>query len=159
MTPAIRIVERAKVAHRVLTYTHDPGAPAYGPEAAAALGLDPRQVFKTLVLSVEGAPRGSELAVALVPVTQQLDLKAAADALGAKRVALADVALAERATGYVVGGISPLGQRKRLRTVIDASALSFAELFVSAGRRGLELALAPADLVRLTEGATAPIAR
>jgi Cys-tRNA(Pro)/Cys-tRNA(Cys) deacylase len=159
MTPAIRTAERAKVAHRVLVYTHDPSVPAYGPEAAAALGLDPRQVFKTLVVSVEGAPRGGELAVALVPVTQQLDLKAAADALGAKRVSLADAAAAERATGYVVGGISPLGQKKRLRTLIDTSALQFAEIFVSAGRRGLELALAPVDLVRLTDGATALIAR
>jgi Cys-tRNA(Pro)/Cys-tRNA(Cys) deacylase len=159
LTPAIRTAERAKIAHRVLTYTHDPSAPAYGPEAAAALGLDPRQVFKTLVVAVEGAPRGGDLAVALVPVTQQLDLKAAADALGAKRVSLADAAAAERATGYVVGGISPLGQKKRLRTLIDASALQFAEVFVSAGRRGLELALAPADLVVLTEGTTTPIAR
>ena len=159
MTPAIRIVERAKVAHRVLSYTHDPSAPAYGEEAAVALGLDPRHVFKTLVVSVDGPRPGATLAVALVPVTGQLDLKAAADALGGKRAALADATLAERSTGYVVGGISPLGQRKRLPTLIDASALAFAEVFVSAGRRGLELALAPADLIRLTEGTTASIVR
>jgi Cys-tRNA(Pro)/Cys-tRNA(Cys) deacylase len=159
MTPAIRIVERARIAHRVLSYTHDPAAPAYGPEAAAALGLDPRQVFKTLVVAVEGARRGAELAVAVVPVGQQLDPKAAADALGGKRVALAEAALVERTTGYVLGGISPLGQRKRLPTLVDASALDWPEIFVSAGRRGLELALAPADLLQLTEGTTASIAR
>ena len=159
MTPAILVVERARVAHRVLSYTHDPAAPAYGVEAATALGLDPRQVFKTLVVAVEGTRRGAELAVAVVPVTQQLDLKAAADALGGKRVALADAALAGRTTGYVLGGISPLGQRKRLRTTVDASALDWPEVFVSAGRRGLELAVAPADLLRLTDGTTASIAR
>jgi Cys-tRNA(Pro)/Cys-tRNA(Cys) deacylase len=159
MTPAVVAVERARVPHRVLSYAHDPSAPAYGPEAATALGLDPRQVFKTLVVSLEGAPRGGALAVAVVPVSRQLDLKAAADALGAKRAAMADVAAAERATGYVVGGISPLGQKKPLRTVVDASALEWPELFVSAGRRGLELALAPTDLLRLVGGITAAIAR
>ena len=158
MTPAILAAERARITHRVLSYVHDLAAPAYGPEAAAALGLDPRQVFKTLVVALEGGRR-SELAVALVPVMQQLDLKAAADALGGKRVALADVALAERTTGYVAGGISPLGQRKRLRTIVDESALGWDEIFVSAGRRGLELGLAPTDLVRLTEAVTAVIAR
>lgn len=159
MTPAIRTAERAGVAHRVLSYTHDPAAPAYGLEAAAALGLDARQVFKTLVIALEGVERSAALAVALVPVAQQLDLKAAADALGAKRAALADVALAERTTGYVVGGISPLGQRKALRTLIDETALEWPEVFVSAGRRGLEIALAPADLVSLTNGKAAAIAR
>ena len=159
MTPAIRAAEGARVAHRVLSYTHDPAAESYGTEAAAALGLDPRAVFKTLVVSVDGAPRGAALAVALVPVARQLDLKAAAEALGAKRVTLADGATAERATGYVVGGISPLGQRRRLRTIVDESVLAWPEIFVSAGRRGLEIALAPADLLRLTQGATAAIAR
>lgn len=158
MTPAIVAAERARVAHRVLSYVHDPAAPAYGPEAAAALGLDPRQVFKTLIVATEGAPRDA-LATMIVPVDRQLDLKAAADALGAKRVALADVAQAEKATGYVVGGISPLGQRKSLRTVLDASALDWPEVFVSAGRRGLEIALAPADLLALTNGTAAAIAR
>ena len=159
MTPAVVAAERARIAHRVLSYEHDPAAPAYGPEAATALGLDPALVFKTLVVQAEGAARGGGLAVALVPVARQLDLKAAAHALGAKRVALADAALAERTTGYVVGGISPLGQRKALPTVVDESALALPEMFVSAGRRGLELALAPADLLRLTRGSTAPIAR
>jgi Cys-tRNA(Pro)/Cys-tRNA(Cys) deacylase len=158
MTPAIRAAERARVAHRVLSYAHDPAAPAYGPEAAAALGLDPRQVFKTLVVAAEGGPRAA-LAVAVVPVAAQLDLKAMADALGAKRVSLADPALAERTTGYVVGGISPLGQRKALRTVVDASAMEWPEVFVSAGRRGLEIALAPADLVKLTGAQVAPVSR
>ena len=158
MTPAIRAAERARVAHRVLSYEHDPAAPAYGPEAAAALGLDPRQVFKTLVVAVEGGAR-AELAVAVVPVSSQLDLKAMADALGAKRVALAEPAAAERTTGYVVGGISPLGQRKALRTVVDASALEWPEVFVSAGRRGLEIALAPSDLVRVTGAHIAPVSR
>lgn len=158
MTPAVRAAIAAGVPHRVLAYTHDPAAPAYGPEAAALLGLDPRAVFKTLVVELEGA-RGAALAVALVPVDRQLDLKAAATALGAKRASLADVASAERATGYVVGGISPLGQRRALPTVVDASALALDECYVSAGRRGLELALAPADLLRLTRGTTASIAR
>jgi Cys-tRNA(Pro)/Cys-tRNA(Cys) deacylase len=159
MTPAIVAAERAGVRHRVLSYEHDPAAPAYGPEAAAALGLDASQVFKTLVVAVEGAPRGVALAVGIVPVARQLDLKAMADAVEAKRVAMADVALAEKTTGYVAGGISPLGQRKPLRTVLDESALAYDEIFVSAGRRGLEIALSPADLVRLTSAATAAIAR
>jgi len=159
MTPAIRAAEKAKVAHRVLSYTHDPAAPAYGPAAAAALGLDPRQVFKTLVVSVEGGGRKGVLAVAVVPVAQRLDLKAMADAPHAQRVALADVGLAERTTGYVVGGISPLGQRKALPTVIDASAEGLPRMYVSAGRRGLEIALAPADLARLTRASFADVAR
>lgn len=159
MTPAVVAAERAGIGHRVLSYAHDPAAPAYGPEAAAALGVDPRAVLKTLVVALEGAGRGGALAVALVPVDRQLDLRAAAAALGAKRAALADAARAERATGYVVGGISPLGQRRRLPAVVDAGALAWSEVFVSAGRRGLELALAPADLVRLTGAATAAIAR
>lgn len=159
MTPAIRAAERARVAHRVLSYTHDPAAPAYGLEAAAALGLDPRQVFKTLVVSVERGARGAGLAVAVIPVAQQLDLKAAADALAGKRVSLADATLAERTTGYVVGGISPIGQRKLLPTIVDSSALSWPEIYVSAGRRGLEIALGPADLLLLTSGTAATVAR
>jgi Cys-tRNA(Pro)/Cys-tRNA(Cys) deacylase len=157
VTPAILAAERSKVPHRVLAYRHDPAAPAYGPEAAAALGLPPAAVFKTLVVAVEGGT--SALAVALVPVDRQLDLKAVATALGAKRAVMADVAAAERATGYVVGGISPLGQRKALPTVLDASAMAHEELFVSAGRRGLEIALAPGALLELTHGTVASIAR
>lgn len=159
MTPAIVAVERARIAHRVLSYPHDPSAPAYGLEAAAALGLEPSAVFKTLVVSLDGVARNMSLAVALVPVAQQLDLKAAADAFAAKRAAMADPALAERTTGYVVGGISPLGQRKALPTIVDESVLALTEVYISAGRRGLELALSPPDLLRLTHGTTAAITR
>jgi len=139
----------------VVEYEHDPKAPSYGLEAAQALGLDPGCVFKTLVAEGDGR----QLAVALVPVACTLDLKALAAAIGAKRVAMADPAAAERATGYVVGGISPLGQKKRLPMVIDDSVLALDTVYVSAGRRGLEIALAPADLIRLCAAATAPIAR
>ncbi|GAA3640126.1 Cys-tRNA(Pro) deacylase [Streptomyces chitinivorans] len=136
------------------SYEHDPAAPSYGEEAAEALGLDPGQVFKTLVADVDGA-----LTVAVVPVSGSLDLKALAAAAGGKRAAMADPAAAERATGYVRGGISPLGQRRALPTVVDASAEGHATVCVSAGRRGLEIELAPADLVKLTGAVTAPIAR
>jgi Cys-tRNA(Pro)/Cys-tRNA(Cys) deacylase len=146
------------VAHTLHAYEHDPRAHdrglAYGTEASLALGLDPRQVFKTLVADVDGT-----LTVAVVPVGAQVDLKALAAAVGGKKGAMADPAAAERATGYVVGGISPLGQRKRLPTVVDSSALGQAEILVSAGRRGLDVALAPRDLVELTGAVTAPIAR
>jgi Cys-tRNA(Pro)/Cys-tRNA(Cys) deacylase len=155
MTPAVRAAERAKVPFRVLEYTHDPAAESYGLEAARVLGLDPASVFKTLVVRTDAG----RLAVALVPVSATLDLKAAAHALGARRLEMADVKEAERATGYVVGGISPLGQRKALPTVIDASAAALPTIHVSAGRRGLELALAPADLVRLCRATLAPVAR
>ncbi len=128
--------------------------PQYGLEAAAALGLDPGRVFKTLVATVDG-----RLAAAIVPVANELDLKALAAALDGRRAALADPVEAERATGYVVGGISPLGMRRRLPTVLDRSAADFATVFVSGGRRGLQLELAPADLARLTLATEAPIAR
>lgn len=146
------------VPHTVHAYEHDPRGRekgvSYGMEAAAALGTDPAQVFKTLVADVDGA-----LTVAVVPVDAHLDLKALAAAAGGKRAVMADPAAAQRATGYVVGGISPLGQRRRLPTVVDSSALAFASVLVSAGRRGLDVELAPADLVRLTEARTAPVAR
>ncbi|HET9655587.1 MAG TPA: Cys-tRNA(Pro) deacylase [Kineosporiaceae bacterium] len=146
------------IAHTLRAYDHDPRAHdrglAYGLEAAQALGIEPQRVFKTLVADVDGA-----LTVAVVPVDAQLDLKALAGAAGGKRAAMADPAAAERATGYVVGGISPLGQRRRLATVVDASALDFPTVLVSAGRRGLDVELAPADLVRLTGARTAGIAR
>jgi Cys-tRNA(Pro)/Cys-tRNA(Cys) deacylase len=147
-TPAIVAAERAGIAFAVHEYAHDPKAPSYGLEAAEKLGVDAARVFKTLVADVGGA-----LTVAVVPVTAQLDLKA----LG-KRSSMADPKLAERATGYVAGGISPLGQRKRLPTVVDVSALAFETIHVSAGRRGLEIELAPGDLLRLTGGRTAAIA-
>ena len=156
MTPAIRAAERAGVPFRVLEYAHDPKAESYGLEAAEALGLPPAHVFKTLVVQPEG---GGALAVALVPVSASLDLKAVAQALVAKRVGMAPPAAAERATGYVVGGISPLGQRRQLPTVVDASAAALETVYVSAGRRGLEIGLAPDDLLALTRGRLAPVAR
>ncbi len=140
------------MAHTLHTYEHGSGA-AYGPEAAEVLGQDPARVFKTLVAEVDGT-----LTVGVVPVSSMLDLKALAAAVGGKRAKMAEISDAERATGYVAGGISPLGQRKRLATVVDASAQEFPTMFCSAGRRGLEVELAPADLARLTGARFAPIA-
>lgn len=154
-TPATVALEKAGLPFTVHAYTHDPASElSYGDEAAAALGTARERVFKTLVAEVDGA-----LTVAVVPVAGSLDLKALAAAAGGKRAVMADPADAERATGYVRGGISPLGQRKRLPTVVDASALGFATVFVSAGKRGLELELSPHDLVALTAAATAGVAR
>ena len=154
-TPATVALTAAGVPFSVHAYVHDPTtASSYGEEAAQAMGVPAERVFKTLVADVDGA-----LTVAVVPVSGALDLKALATAVGGKRAAMADPAAAERTTGYVLGGISPLGQRKRLRTVVDASALDHPTVFVSAGRRGLEVELSGADLVRLTDAATAPIAR
>jgi Cys-tRNA(Pro)/Cys-tRNA(Cys) deacylase len=153
-TPATVAAERAGVQFRTHEYSHDPTAQSYGDEAAAALGQSTDRVFKTLVADVDG-----RLVVAVVPVSQQLDLKALAAAAGGKRAAMADPLLAQRATGYVVGGISPLGQRKRLATVVDESASAFDTVYVSAGRRGLEIELAPGDLVALTQATVAAIAR
>ncbi len=152
-TPATVLLGKQKVAHRVHAYRHDPRAESYGVEAATALGIDAGRCFKTLVATVDGA-----LTVAVVPVTGTLDLKALAAAVGGKRAEMADPVLAERTTGYVRGGISPLGQRRRLATVVDLSAEAFETVFVSAGRRGLEIELAPADLVRLTAATVAPVA-
>lgn len=154
MTPATVALGAAGVPFTVHSYEHDPAAASYGEEASQAMGVAPERVFKTLVADVDGA-----LTVAVVPVAGSLDLKALAAAAGGKRAAMADPAAAERTTGYVRGGISPLGQRKRLATVIDASALGHPTVFVSAGRRGLEVELAPRDLVRLTGAVTAPIGR
>ncbi len=153
-TPATKALERAGIEPRTLAYEHDPKAESYGLEAATALGLDPARVYKTLLAQVDG-----RLTVAIVPVERQLDLKALAAAAKGKRAEMAKVADAERATGYVAGGISPLGQRKALPTVIDDSALEHPTVFVSGGRRGLEIELPPADLQRLTRAAAAPIAR
>ncbi len=151
-TPATALLAREGVEHRLHSYTHGTGAP-YGPEAAEALGLDPTRVFKTLVADVEGV-----LTIGIVPVSATLDLKALAAAVGGKRARMAEIAAAERATGYVAGGISPLGGRKRLPTVLDSSATELPTMFCSAGRRGLEVELAPADLARLTGARFAPIA-
>ncbi len=152
-TPAVAAAVRAGIAHRVLEYRHDPDAEAVGVHAATALGLPVERVFKTLV-----ADTGERLLVAIVPVAARLDLKALAVLAEVKRVEMADPKAAERATGYVVGGISPLGQQRRLATFLDASALAFPTIFVSAGKRGLELELSPADLLALTGGSAGPIA-
>ncbi|MCP2167981.1 Cys-tRNA(Pro) deacylase [Goodfellowiella coeruleoviolacea] len=151
-TPATAVLVKQKVPHSLHAYEHDPRADSYGLEAAEALGLPPERVFKTLVAEVDG-----RLAVGVVPVTGQLDLKALAAALSGKRAKMAEVSAAERATGYVAGGISPLGQKKRLPTAVDASAAQWDTIFCSAGRRGLEVELAPTDLVRLTGAVLAPI--
>lgn len=153
-TPATVALTRAGIDFTLHEYAHDPRAGSYGHEAAEALGLAPERVFKTLLADVDG-----RLTVAVVPVSGQLDLKALARAVGGSKAAMADVAAAERATGYVVGGISPVGQRRQLPTVVDEAALPQPTVFVSAGRRGLDLELAPADLVRITEAITARVGR
>ncbi|MGW1022486.1 Cys-tRNA(Pro) deacylase [Streptomyces sp. NPDC002577] len=153
-TPATVALTAAGTSFTVHAYEHDPAHPSYGEEAAEAMGVSPDRVFKTLVADVDG-----ELTVAVVPVSGSLDLKALASAVSGKRAAMADPAAAERTTGYVLGGISPLGQRKKLRTVLDASAEKHETICVSAGRRGLEIELAPADLTTLTDAVVAPIGR
>jgi Cys-tRNA(Pro)/Cys-tRNA(Cys) deacylase len=153
-TPAVTVLEQKGLAYVLHPYVHDDSATSYGDEAARALGVDPMRIFKTLVVDGDHG-----LAVAVVPVARQVDLKAAAHALGAKRLTLADQQHAQRSTGYVTGGISPIGQRKALPTVVDESALGWDTLFVSAGRRGLQVELAPRDLVEVTAARTAAIAR
>jgi Cys-tRNA(Pro)/Cys-tRNA(Cys) deacylase len=159
-TRATDVARRAGVAHTVHEYAHDPratqreGGGGYALEAVAALGLDPRRVCKTIVVSVDG-----RLGLAVVPADAEVDLKAVADALGGRRASIAPPADAERATGYVLGGISPLGTRRRLPTVVDASAAAWPTVHVSAGRRGLEIELAASDLVTLVGGSFAPVAR
>ena len=156
-TPAARALTAAGVAFTQHPYAHDPNAPSYGLEAAEALGVDPDRVCKTLLARTDlTADHG--LVVGIVPVTTQLDLKALAAAVGAKRAVMADIADAERSTGYVVGGISPIGQKRSLTTVLHASALIQPSIYVSGGRRGLDLELTPADLVRMTGARTAGIA-
>ncbi|OLZ68170.1 aminoacyl-tRNA deacylase [Streptomyces sp. IMTB 2501] len=153
-TPATVALSSAGVDFTVHAYDHDPAHPSYGEEAAEAMGVSPDRVFKTLVADVDGT-----LTVAVVPVAGSLDLKALAAAVGGKRAAMADPTLAERTTGYVRGGISPLGQRKKLPTVLDDSAETHETICVSAGRRGLEVELSPGDLAKLTEAVLAPIGR
>lgn len=153
-TPAMTALTKLGIEFAVRTYTHDPAETDFGGEAARELGMDPRQVFKTLLAEVDG-----ELAVAVVPVAGSLDLKALALALGGKRAHMADAAHAERKTGYVVGGISPLGQRTRLTTVIDISAPGFPTILVSGGRRGLDIELSAADLARAAGATFAPIGK
>ncbi|CAA9409676.1 Cys-tRNA(Pro) deacylase [uncultured Nocardioides sp.] len=153
-TPATVALARAGIEFKLHPYEHDPRAESYGLEATTALGVDPARVLKTLVVAADGG-----LAVGVVPVSGTLDLKAMARALGTARATMADVAAAERATGYVAGGISPLGQRRALRTVVDVSALDHDTVLVSGGRRGLDLEMAPADLVAITSAITAQIGR
>lgn len=155
MTPGIRQARKAGIPYAIKEYQHDAASEAYGTEAAQMLGLDPTQVFKTLMaISNEG-----QLVVAIVPVSGTLDLKALAKAAGCKKMAMADPTLAEKTSGYVRGGISPLGQKKRLPTFIDSSAQALPHIHVSAGKRGLEIALAPADLQSLTQAKWARIGR
>ncbi len=157
MTPAVQAAKKAGVDIRLHEYAHDPANSSYGLEAADALGLDPQRVFKTLLVILNGDPR--RLAVAVVPVSGQLDLKAMASACKAKKADMADPADAQRATGYVVGGISPLGQKRRLPCVVDATALDHSSVYVSGGRRGLDIEIAPRDLVSLTTAVVAAIGR
>ncbi len=151
-TPAMLALTESGVPFAVHEYRHDPDDTAFGQEAAKALRLDPDRVFKTLVADVEG-----QLVVACVPVSSQLSLKALASAVGGKKAVMADSKSAEKSTGYVVGGISPLGQKKPLPTVIDASAVDHSTIFVSGGRRGVDLELKPEDLITATKARTAPI--
>jgi Cys-tRNA(Pro)/Cys-tRNA(Cys) deacylase len=153
-TTATIALERARIPFTVHEYAHDPRHESYGLEASEALGIPPDRVFKTLIAEVDG-----NLVTAVVPVTGELDLKALAAAVGGKKAAMADVGAAERATGYVAGGISPVGQRKRLPVVLDASAMDDATMFCSAGRRGLEIELAPGDLARAANAIVAAIGR
>ncbi|GAA1448836.1 Cys-tRNA(Pro) deacylase [Mycobacterium cookii] len=153
-TPATVALGAAGIAFEVRAYEHDPRAASYGLEAAEALGVDPARVFKTLLATLDG-----RLVVGIVPVSGQLDLKALARALGGSKAAMAEVAAAERATGYVAGGISPIGQKRPHPTVLDASALEHGTILVSGGRRGLDLELAPCDLVAVTGAVTATIGR
>ena len=155
MTPALDLLKKVRAEHRIHSYEHDPKAASYGHEAAEKLGLEPAQVFKTLLASSEKG----ELLVAVVPVVGSLDLKALAHAAGVKKAEMADPAAAQRSTGYLLGGISPLGQKKRLRTFIDSSAEEFATIYVSAGRRGLEVELAPSVLAEQTRATFANIGR
>ncbi|MFN2349593.1 MAG: Cys-tRNA(Pro) deacylase [Thioalkalivibrio sp.] len=155
MTPGINVAKQAGVVHQVHEYAHDPSSQSYGLEAAEKLGVSAQRVFKTLVVSLDGR----SLAVGIVPVSAILGMKPIAKAAGAKKAAMAEASEVERVTGYVLGGVSPLGQKKRLKTFIDRSAEGFATIYVSAGRRGLEIELSPGDLRALTAGVFAEIAQ
>jgi len=153
MTPAINLVRKKKIQHRIHEYDHDPSSSSYGSEAAQKTGVDEERVFKTLITVLDNG----ELVVGIVPVSSMLSLKLIAKAIQAKKAAMADKVAVERSTGYVLGGVSPLGQKKQLKTVIDSSAKNFPTIYVSAGRRGLEIELSPEDLKSLTRGVFAEI--
>ena len=154
MTPAINEAKKQKIQYKVHKYAHNPSHSSYGLEAVECLNLDAETVFKTLVVQLDSGA----LTVAIVPVSKQLNMKQLAKAAGGKKAAMADAAFVEKSTGYVLGGVSPLGQKKRLPTIIDSSASGHKTIFVSAGRRGLEIELSPDDLSRLTSGTFAQIA-
>lgn len=154
MTPAINAAKKAGIAYNIHEYQHDPAASSYGKEAAEALQVEAEQIFKTLLIACSAT---KQLVVAIIPVSHQLNLKSVAKVFSFKKVTMADPAKAEASTGYILGGISPLGQKKRLPCVIDASVSGFKTVFVSAGRRGLEIELSPQDLIKMTQAKVAEI--
>ena len=153
MTPGINVAKKNKVSYRIHEYSHNESSESYGHEAAEKMGVPAERVFKTLVVSIDN----QELVVGVIPVSSMLSMKLIAKAAGAKKAAMADKFDVERSTGYVLGGVSPLGQRKRLKTIIDSSAKNYSTVYVSAGRRGLEIELSPDDLAKLTSGVLAEI--
>jgi Cys-tRNA(Pro)/Cys-tRNA(Cys) deacylase len=153
MTPAINAAKKHKITHKVHEYTHDESSQSYGQEAADKMGVPEERIFKTLVVSLDN----KQLAVGNIPVSSLLSMKLIAKALGSKKAVMADKSDVERSTGYVLGGVSPLGQKKRIKTVIDSSAKNHPTIYVSAGRRGLEIELSPQDLIKLTSGTFAEI--
>jgi Cys-tRNA(Pro)/Cys-tRNA(Cys) deacylase len=153
VTPAINTARKAKVNYVIHEYPHDPSNESYGFEAANKLKISEKRVFKTLVVNLAG----KELAVGVIPVSSMLNMKLFAKALGTKKASMAEASEVERSTGYVLGGVSPIGQKKKLQTVVDSSALEYSTIFVSAGRRGLEIELKPQDLLSLTKGDFAEI--
>lgn len=153
MTPAITAAKRAKIKFDIHQYTHDPAVTAFGAEAAEKLGVSEDRVFKTLVVTLDGR----DLAVGIVPVSSMLNMKQMAKAAGAKKAAMATASDVERSTGYVLGGVSPLGQKKKLKTIIDQSATAFSTIYVSGGKRGVDISLAPGDLAQMIQGIFAKI--